>query len=109
MTPIEDDPRSVHSLKASVLAAGASPSCSPADARRWLRDATMLAGGGFHPDNAGRDYVLIDSGGRTFTDEEADAFDRALTRAWEALERAGRDIHEEGHSLAMRLLRTGRV
>lgn len=53
-----------------------TPTTAP-EAMAWLKDAATYLGQGFHPEDAGHEYVGLKDGAPTFTEEEADAFERA--------------------------------
>jgi hypothetical protein len=94
-------------VKAALLAAAKDPAKAKAlawpekgdelaSARAWLHDAIGFMGGGWHPDDSADDMVNMETGERTFTAQEAKAFNRNLDRCHAAFDAAGEDIYEFG-------------
>lgn len=61
------------------------------DAKRHLRSLVRWVGPGFHPDTDFHDYVLTDTGERSYEPSAADALNADLNSAVRILEAAGID------------------
>lgn len=67
---------------------------TPHDVASFFVWIVFERGVAFHPDDPFSDYISLTDGARTFTDEEAAAYDRAMELCFDVCERYGRDIYE---------------
>jgi hypothetical protein len=75
------------------------------DCKRHIRELVRWVGPGFHPDTDFHDYVIADTGRRSYDPADADALNADLDRAVELLDAAAIDPCAIGLPVQRRLLR----